>query len=460
MCGIFGIFGLDEASNLAYLGLHGLQHRGQESAGIVSARDGQLFTWRQMGLVGEIFTSSVLERLPGRSAIGHVRYSTAGGSRLQDAQPIAVDCLHGSLAVAHNGNLVDVGELRARLEGMGSIFRSSSDTEVVVHLMARSHKPDLPGRLSEALEQVRGAYSLVVLTETQLAAVRDPRGFRPLSLGRLGGAYVVASESSAFQLIDAEYIRDVEPGELVVIDAEGVRSFYPFEKGRQHFCVFERVYFAKPDSFMVKRSIYEDRVRMGERLAKEHPVEADLVVPVPDSGLPAAIGYARASGIPFTLGLIRSHYVGRTFIEPSQSIRHFGVKLKLAAVREAMEGKRVVVVDDSIVRGTTSRKIVRMIRDAGAREVHLRISSPPTAHPCFYGIDTPRRRELIASNHNAEEIAEYTTSDTLGYLSREGLMAAVGDPEAKLHCHACFSGDYPVKQATPVQQRKLRLVGS
>jgi amidophosphoribosyltransferase len=459
MCGIFGIFGHDEASNLAYLGLHGLQHRGQESAGIVSADDGRLFTWRQMGLVGEIFTSPALDRLPGRSAIGHVRYSTAGESRLQDAQPIAVDCLHGSMAVAHNGNLVNVGELRARLEGKGSIFRSSSDTEVVVHLMARSHKPDLPSRLAEALMEVRGAYSLIVLTDNQLAAVRDPHGFRPLAVGRLGGAHVLASESSAFQLIDAEHIRDVEPGEMVVIDAAGVNSHHPFPKEPRHFCVFERVYFAKPDSILEGRSVYQDRVRMGRRLAEEHPVKADVVVAVPDSGLPAAIGFSQHSGIPFELGLIRSHYVGRTFIEPRQSIRHFGVKLKLAAVSRVVEGKDVVVIDDSIVRGTTSRKIVKMIRDAGARRVHMRISSPPTAHPCFYGIDTPRKRELIASSHSVDEIALYVTCDTLGYLSREGLMWAVGDPQGDVHCDACFTGDYPV-ELTAVHQRKLRLVGS
>ena len=459
MCGIFGIFGHDEASNLAYLGLHGLQHRGQESAGIVSAADGRLFAWRQMGLVGEIFTSPVLDRLPGRSAIGHVRYSTAGESRLQDAQPIAVDCLHGSMAVAHNGNLVNVGELRALLEGKGSIFRSSSDTEVVVHLMARSHKPDLTGRLAEALAEVRGAYSLIVLTDSQLAAVRDPHGFRPLAVGRLGGAHVLASESSTFQLIDAEHIRDVEPGEMVVIDAGGVTSHHPFSKELCHFCVFERVYFAKPDSILEGRSVYQDRVRMGRRLAEEHPVKADVVVAVPDSGLPAAIGFSQHSGIPFELGLIRSHYVGRTFIEPRQSIRHFGVKLKLAAVSRVVEGKDVVVIDDSIVRGTTSRKIVKMIRDAGARRVHLRISSPPTAHPCFYGIDTPRKRELIASSHSVDEIAQYVTCDTLGYLSRDGLMWAVGDPLGEVHCDACFTGNYPV-ELTAVRQRELRLVGS
>jgi amidophosphoribosyltransferase len=414
-----------------------------------------------MGLVGEIFTSERLSKLPGDRAIGHVRYSTAGESRLAEAQPFAVDCVHGSLAVAHNGNLVNVDELRNRLEGLGSIFRSSADTEVIIHLMARSKQPDLASRLTEALREVRGAYSMLALTEEQMAAVRDPMGIRPLTLGRLDGAYVLSSESSAFQLIDAERIRDLEPGEMIIIDRDGIHSSHPFEGERKKFCVFERVYFARPDSVLEERGVYDDRVRMGARLAREHPVEADVVVPVPDSGLPAAIGYSQESSIPLALGLIRSHYVGRTFIEPQQSIRHFGVKLKLAPVPSVLAGKKAVVIDDSIVRGTTSRKIIKMIRQAGAKEVHLRISSPPTAHPCYYGIDTPHRRELIAASHTVEEIAAYTTADSLGYLSREGLLWAVGDQEGEVHCDACFTGCYPVEnENSSCGQRQLRLVGA
>jgi amidophosphoribosyltransferase len=461
MCGIFGIFGHSEAAKLVYLGLHGLQHRGQESAGIVSADAERLYTSRHMGLVGEVFTSERLQKLPGQMAIGHVRYSTAGESRIAEAQPFAVDCFHGSVAVAHNGNLVNVDALRNELEAMGSIFRSSADTEVVVHLMARSKQPDLSGRLIEALDAVRGAYSLLALSAEGLAAIRDPHGIRPLILGRLEGAYVLSSESSAFGLIGAEPIRDLEPGELVLIDRDGLRSFHPFALHKPKFCVFERVYFARPDSVLEQRSVYTDRVRMGGRLAVEHPVEADVVVPVPDSGLPAAIGYSQQSGIPLTLGLIRSHYVGRTFIEPQQSIRHFGVKLKLAPVVAVLRGKRVVVIDDSIVRGTTSRKIIKMIRNAGARTVHLRISSPPTAHPCYYGIDTPHRRELIAANHEIKEIAAYTGADTVGYLSQQGLMEAVGDPEGTHHCDACFSGRYPIAvDCFQPLQRQLKLVGT
>src|SRR3989440_4093994 len=386
--------------------------------------------------------------------MGPVRYSTAGDSSLRNAQPFAVEYAHGSVAVAHNGNLVNAADLRRRLELDGSIFQSTSDSEVIVHLLARGREPDIETRIVNALRQVDGAYSCVFLSESKLIAVRDPRGFRPLLLGRLKDAFVFASETVAFDLIEAEFIREVEPGEMVVVDAKGLRSVRPWTEESKKFCVFEHVYFARPDSLIDGRSVYRVREALGRQLAKEHPVEGDVVIPVPDSGTAAAIGYARQSGIPYDMGLIRSHYVGRTFIEPQQSIRHFGVKLKLNAVREVLEGKRVVVVDDSIVRGTTSRKIVKMIRSAGAREVHLRISSPPVTNPCFYGIDTPTRSELIASSHSPEEIARYVTCDSLGYLSREGMMAAVASVGPPLtgkalpgaaYCDACFTGHYPVE---------------
>ena len=459
MCGIFGIFGHPRAAEMTYLGLHALQHRGQESAGIVSSDGQRLFTARHMGLVAESFTPGDLQRLKGSSAIGHVRYSTAGESRIQEAQPIAVECRHGSVAVAHNGNLVNAEDLRRELEEAGSIFQSSADTEVIVHLMARNPHPDAATRLAEALGRVRGAYSLVVLTPDQLIAARDPWGIRPLVLGRLKGGYVLASETTAFRLLDATPIRDVQPGEVLVVDREGMRSLFPFGQRERRFCVFEKVYFARPDAVFGDRCVYWARVRMGERLAREHPVDADVVVGVPDSGMPAAVGYSRESGIPLELGLIRSHYVGRTFIQPVQSVRHFGVKLKLSAVEHVISGKRVVVVDDSIVRGTTCRKIVQLIRAAGATEVHFRVSSPPTKFPCYYGIDTPDRGELIAASHTIEEIAAFLDCDTLGYLSLEGLRWAVGDEGGDNHCDACFTGHYPIEGAANNKKRQLRLVG-
>jgi amidophosphoribosyltransferase len=446
MCGIFGVYGHGEAANITYLGLHALQHRGQEAAGIVSADgSGKLHAHRQMGHVADVFDDRNMARLKGRAAIGHVRYATAGASDIKNAQPLAVEYAHGAISVAHNGNLVNANELKTRLEQAGSIFATSSDTEVIVHLLAHAREPELIDRIVTALRQVEGAYSLLFLSDTRLIAVRDPHGFRPLALGRLKDAFVFASETTAFDLVEAEFIRELEPGEMIVVDERGMRSLRPFGEPKQtRFCVFEHVYFARPDSRVNGQSVYRARERMGRTLAKEHPVEADVVVPVPDSGIAAAIGYARESGIPYDMGLIRSHYVGRTFIEPQQSIRHFGVKLKLNAVREVLDGKRVVVIDDSIVRGTTSRKIVKMIRAAGAREVHLRISSPPTTHPCYYGIDTPTRSELIASSHSAPEIARYVTCDSLGYLSREGLMRSVGTNAENGHCAACFTGEYPV----------------
>jgi len=461
MCGLFGVYGHPEAANLTYLGLHALQHRGQEAAGIVSSNGRMLHVKRETGLVADAFDGAALEKLPGKAAIGHTRYATAGSSDLRNAQPLTIEYAHGHLAIAHNGNLVNAGTIKTRLEQSGSIFQSSADTEVIVHLIAHAREPDIVDRVVTALKQVEGAYSLLFLTENKLIAARDPHGFRPLCLGRLKDAFVFASETCAFDLIEAEFIRELEPGEVVVVDAAGKRSLHPFGKlPPEKFCVFEQVYFARPDSRVNGHSVYRVRERLGRRLAKEHPVDADVVVPVPDSGIAAAIGYARESGIPYDMGLIRSHYVGRTFIEPQQSIRHFGVKLKLNAVREVLDGKRVVVIDDSIVRGTTSRKIVKMIRAAGAREVHLRISSPPTTHPCYYGIDTPTRSELIASSHSPDEIARYVTCDSLGYLSVDGLLDAVEagrgeDGERTGYCAACFTGSYPVPFETPDAAGKL-----
>jgi len=472
-CGVFGIWALgqsDEAANFAYLGLHALQHRGQESAGIVSTDGRALHVHRGMGLVADIFTADVLSRLPGGAAVGHVRYSTAGSSHLKNAQPIAIQYAGGAVAVAHNGNLVNAEALRSELEAQGSIFQTTSDTEVILHLMARV-RPERAGvgttehhalAVRAALQRVSGAYSLLFLTERAMIGARDPHGFRPLVLGKQKDNWVLASETTALDLIEAEYVREIEPGELVIVDGKGLRSerLEPEAPPRRRLgrCVFEHIYFARPDSILFGRSVAEVRSALGAQLAKDHPVEADVVIAVPDSGVPAAIGYARQSGIPFDVGLVRSHYIGRTFIEPQQSIRHFGVKLKLNAVRGILAGKRVVVVDDSIVRGTTSRKIVKMIRDAGAREVHLRISSPPTAWPCYYGIDTPTRQELIAATHDVPEIASYVTADSLGYLSIDGLYAALGEAREG-YCDACFSGEYLLSfpQARPAAP--LRLVG-
>ncbi len=446
-CGVFGIYGHPEAANLTYLGLYALQHRGQESCGIVASDGHKLRAHKGMGLVADVFKhDSVFENLPGRSAIGHVRYSTAGGNDVKNCQPILVDYVRGSIAVAHNGNLVNAQEIRNDLERRGSIFSTTADTEVIIHLLAHAHQSDsLADRISGALREIKGAYSLVFLTETRMVAVRDPNGFRPLILGKLDGAYIVASETCALDLIEAEFIREIEPGEMILVDKEGLKSFHPFGKVTPSPCIFEFIYFARPDSTIFGRQVYEVRKEFGRQLAREHGVEADVVIPIPDSGVPAAIGYAEEAGIPFQLGLIRNHYVGRTFIEPQQSIRHFGVKIKLNPVREVIEGKRVIVIDDSIVRGTTARKIIKMIRNAGAREIHMRISSPPTSFPCYYGIDTPTRKELISSSHSVEEINRYITSDTLGYLSREGMWAAAGGSEGKTFCDACFSGQYPVK---------------
>ena len=441
-CGVFGVFGNSEAANLTYLGLHALQHRGQEGGGIVASDGSALSFHRGMGLVSEIFNEKALAGLRGSASIGHVRYSTAGGEDPKNVQPFTVRWSGGALAVAHNGNIVNADALREELEKAGAIFQSSSDTEVVIHLIARLQSGSLQERIVESLKQVKGAYSLLFLTENSMIGVRDPLGFRPLVLGRFKDGYVLASETCALDLIEAEYIREIEPGELVVIDSEGLQSFKPFAPSRLGRCIFEHIYFARPDTVLFGKGVQGVRKELGRQLAREHPAEADLVIPVPDSGTSAALGFAVESGIPFDFGLIRSHYVGRTFIEPQQSIRHFGVKLKLSAVAPLLKGKRVVVVDDSIVRGTTSRKIVKMIRNAGAVSVHLRISSPPTSWPCYYGINTPTRQELIASSHSVDEIARYVTADSLGYLSLPGLRRAVGDEGT--FCDACFSGDYLV----------------
>lgn len=446
MCGIVGIYGHKEAANLAYLCLYALQHRGQESAGIATSTGKELHQYRDMGLVADIFTKPVLDRLPGDSAIGHVRYSTTGTSQRKNAQPFVIEYRGGKLAIAHNGNLTDAMTMRNLLEERGSIFQSDMDSEVIMHLIALSKKNTFEEKIVDALKKVEGAFSLVFLDEESLIVARDPHGFRPIVLGELNGATVVVSETCALDLIDAKLIREVEPGEVVVINKDGIKSSKPFKspKKRSH-CIFEYIYFSRPDSVVFDRNVYEMRKGFGSQLAKEHPVEADMVIPVPDSGVPAAIGYAEESGIPFQTGLIRNHYVGRTFIEPENEIRHFGVKIKLNPVRDLLKDKRIVVIDDSIVRGTTSKKIVAMLKKAGAKEIHVRISSPPTAWPCFYGIDTPTREELIASKQSVEDIKKFINADTLGYLSFEGLYWFEKERPGEWYCDACFTGNYPTE---------------
>ncbi len=448
-CGVVAIYGHPEASKLAYLGLYALQHRGQESAGICTiGNGGELYTHKSMGHVADIFTKPVLATLPGNSAIGHTRYSTAGDTVLLNAQPFSVVCNKGKVAVAHNGNITNAAELRAELGRNGAIFQASSDTEIILHLMAHSSEKTLTGALRDALLQLEGAFSLVFLAEDRIIVARDPHGFRPLAMGEMEFSghkcYVFASETCAFDLIGAVYLHDVKPGEMVSIGPEGITREFWAPKQPLSQCVFEHVYFSRPDSIVFGRSVEESRENLGRLLARECPADADLVVPVPDSGVPAAIGYSSESGLPYRQALIRNHYVGRTFIEPSQAIRDFGVKLKLNPVPYLLQGKRVVLVDDSIVRGTTSRKIVRMVRQAGAREVHLRISCPPTISPCFYGVDTPNRSELIACNHSVEEIRRFVEADSLGYLSLGSLRKAVAD-EKHEYCYACYTGDYPTQ---------------
>jgi amidophosphoribosyltransferase len=447
-CGVVAIYGHPEAANLTYLGLYALQHRGQESAGIATSDGREIHCFKSMGHVADIFTPAVISELPGEMAIGHTRYSTAGDTVVLNAQPFTVSCNKGRIAVAHNGNITNAAELRRELEHEGSIFQASSDTEVILHLVARSRERTLAGALRDALLQLEGAFSLVFLSQDRVIVARDPHGFRPLALGQmeLSGhrkTYVFASETCAFDLIGATYLNDVEPGEMVIVGPEGMtREQYTPARERSQ-CVFEHVYFSRPDSIVFGRSVQESRERLGRLLAIEQPADADIVVPVPDSGVPAALGYSAESGIPYRQALIRNHYVGRTFIEPSQAIRDFGVKLKLNPIRSLLEGKRVVLVDDSIVRGTTSRKIVRMVRSAGAREVHLRISCPPTVSPCFYGVDTPSESELIAANNTVEEIRRFVEADSLGYLSQSALREAVGDDGQ--YCYACYTGDYPTE---------------
>ena len=443
-CGVFGIAGHPDAANLTYLGLYALQHRGQESAGIASSDGKRVSLSRAMGYVADCFDEEKLNELSGSLAIGHVRYSTAGESNLVNAQPILIDCSHGEISLCHNGNIVNATELRQQLVREGSIFQTSSDTEVILHLYARSQAAAAEDAIIESVSQIRGAFSIVMLTKEKLIAVRDPHGFRPLAVGRLGDATIVCSETCALDLIGATYIRDVEPGEVLVISKSGMRSYKPFAEASPAHCIFEHVYFARPDSYVFGQSVNEVRTELGRELAREAAVDADVVVPIPDSGVCAALGYAEESGVPFKMGLIRNHYVGRTFINPQQAIRHFKVKVKLNPVKSILEGKRVLLIDDSIIRGTTSQKIVRMIRAAGASEVHMRISCPPTISPCYYGIDTPRRSELIGSSKSVEDIREFLNADSLSYLSLEGMLSSVG-LRARSYCTSCFTGKYPVE---------------
>ena len=443
-CGVFGIYGHADAARLTYLGLYALQHRGQESCGIVSANDRELRLERAMGHVADAFDQARLDRLSGFSAIGHVRYSTAGDVSIREAQPFLVTCQHGQIAVCHNGNLPFAHEERKKLEAEGAIFSSTSDTEVILHGIARSRAHSVVEAIPEVLRETEGAFSMLFLTPSELIAVRDPRGFRPLALGRLGDAWVVASETCAFDLIDARYVRDVEPGEMIVISEAGLRSSHPLPERPHSMCIFEHVYFARPDSLIYGHSVNESRHKMGKRLAIEQPAEADLVVPVPDSGVAAAIGYSAQSGISFRFGLMRNHYIGRTFIEPRQSIRSFGVRIKLNPVRDLIYGKRVILIDDSIVRGTTSKKIVQMVREAGAKEIHMRVSCPPTISPCYYGVDTPDKADLIAAQMSVEEICRFIGADSLGYLSLEGMMEATSISLSEA-CVACWNEKYPTR---------------
>ncbi len=448
-CGIFGMYGTPDAAANTVLGLHALQHRGQEAAGIVTFHEGRFNSHRALGHVAPNFSSEkVIRELPGLTAIGHVRYSTSGATLLRNVQPIYADLEGGGIALAHNGNLTNARQIRDDLVAKGSIFQSTMDTEVITHLVALSRKGTVVERIVDALKQIEGAYALVCLTPKKLIGVRDPWGVRPLVLGTLKGAPILASETCALDIMGAEYVRDVEPGELIVIDADGIHSHHPFPPVKRRFCIFEYIYFARPDSQVEGLSVYESRKRIGAELARENHVDADVVIPVPDSGVPAAIGYAAESGIPFELGIIRNHYVGRTFIEPTDQIRHLGVKLKHNANRAYIQGKRVILVDDSIVRGTTSTKIVEMVREAGAKEVHMRIASPPTTHSCFYGVDTPERSKLLAATHSVEEMTKFIKADSLAFLTMDGLYRAMGrkgrEPGNPAYCDACFSGDYPI----------------
>ena len=447
-CGVVGVYGHSDAANLTYLGLYALQHRGQESAGIVASNNGKMHLEVGMGLVADVFSDLRLKKLPGNIAIGHNRYSTTGVSRIKNAQPCLIEYAGGTMAMGHNGNLVNASEIRQELGTAGAIFQSTNDSEVIVHLMAQSRRNSFVDRAVAALSQVKGAYSIVLMSENELIAARDPQGFRPLCLGKLDGAYIVASESCVMDLVEAEFIREIEPGELILINQSGVKSFYPFQKTSTKQCVFEHIYFSRPDSYLFGHSVYSVRKLMGKALAQEKPVDADVVVPVPDSGVISAMGYSEEAEIPFQMGLIRNHYVGRTFIEPQSQIRNFGVKIKLNAVKPVIEGKRIIIIDDSIVRGTTSKKIVRMLREVGALEVHVRISSPPTTHSCFYGIDTPTKSELIASNMDIEQTREYLGADSLHYISLARMLDIFGEQKDDF-CAACFDGRYPVDVTGP-----------
>lgn len=449
-CGVFGIFGRQDAAAIVTLGLHALQHRGQEAAGIVSFDGAQFHVERHVGLIGDTFTKqSVIDRLSGTRAIGHTRYATTGGAGLRNVQPLFAELAEGGIAVAHNGNITNAMTVQRSLQKQGAIFSSTSDTETILHLVATSKERDINSRFIEAVRQLEGAFSLVALTSKKMIGCRDPLGIRPLVLGDLDGAWIFASETCALDIIGARFVRDLKPGEMVVVTKNGIESFFPFEEQKSRFCVFEYVYFARPDSSVEGRNVYGVRKAIGAELAQESPVDADIVVPVPDSGTPAAIGFAQAAGLPYELGIIRNHYVGRTFIQPTDSIRHMGVRLKHNANRKMLEGKRVVLVDDSIVRGTTSQKIVQMVRDAGASEVHMRIASPPTRASCFYGVDTPETAKLLASRMTIDEMADFIRVDSLGFLSIDGLYRAVGeaarDNESPQFCDACFTRDYPTR---------------
>ncbi len=453
-CAVFAVYGHPEAANLTYLGLYALQHRGQESSGIVSSDSVRHHIELGMGLVSEIFDEEKIDGLEGSMAVGHNRYSTHGVSQLRNAQPMAIEYSRGPLALAHNGNLINADQVKEQLENEGSIFRSSMDSEVIIHLIAKSKGQRLQDKVTEALSQINGAYSLAIMGSNELIIARDVYGFRPLAIGKLGNAYIFASETCAFDLIDAKFLREVEPGEVIVVNDEGLNSYFPFEPAPSQHCIFEYIYFARPDSNIFGANVHAVRKKFGRMLALEYPVEADMVIPVPDSGIVAALGYSEESGIPYEKGIIRNHYVGRTFIEPVQSIRHFGVKLKLNPIKEIIKGKEVVVVDDSIVRGTTSKKIVKMVRDAGAKKIHMRISSPPTTHSCFYGIDTPTRDELISSTYTPSEISDYLGADSLAYLSMEKMLEVVGERKGDF-CTACFDGKYLVQQESVAGQMAL-----
>ena len=463
-CGVFGIYGHPKAAELTYYGLYALQHRGQESAGIVSSDGDQFRTHKGMGLVSQIFNSDVLHHLTGQMAVGHTRYSTTGASHLRNAQPLTVDCARGQIAIAHNGNLTNAAQLREELEAKGSIFQTTVDSEIILHLMAQPSRPGHGLSLLDTVHRIEGAYSLVIMTENELIGVRDPHGFRPLSLGKVDDAWVLSSETCAFDLIHAKFVRDVEPGEIVIINKDGVKSLQAFpEQKRRAFCIFEYVYFARPDSTIANRNVYKVRVEMGRQLARENPIDADIVVPVPDSGNYAALGYSLETGFPYEMAFIRNHYVGRSFLQPSQLIRDFNVRVKLNLIPELVKGKRVIIVDDSIVRGTTCKARVNTLKEAGAKEVHVRVSCPPHMNPCVYGIDFPDRKKLMAANYSIDEICKYLDADSLAYLSEEGMVKATGLPKESF-CMACYDGNYPVAydpklEKNIMERRRSRVEG-